>query len=291
MPYNTLDPSRAVEGYVPKSDEPSEMTFGKIVLNPNLTKVVKPEDDVAPYEFEADLEFSVFSKQEYDELVTDDEARPDQPADAFRGRFDVFPNDEENDDDSDIDNDPAFAGLYGESDEDLWSDNDRCLEETIPPEPRAFIKLWDALAGWVTPEAVSLIDEWNEGDKMEASRDWVPVVDTSDIAASRCAGLMALLHMHLARCVKELEYSIDVDRVAKHRLADLLRTFNYSRSMPRLDTALWRVMTCVLLCIVLSGKDERATNLPPSAKTVGLTIEEYSYLTKSCFKSLDAGAS
>lgn len=287
MPYDTVDPSRAVEGYVTKSDEPSKKHFGKSAVNSNLKDIVTPGEGVTPDVIEADLEFSVFSKQEYDELDVDDEEQPDQPADAFRGRFDIFSNDE---DDDDIDSDPVFAGLNGEDDEALWSDNDEDLEETIPPEPRAFIKLWDALAGWVTPEAVALINEWHEGDNVEASPDWVPVVDTSDIAASRCAGLMALLHMHLARCLKELGYSIDIDRVAKHRLADLLRTFNYSQSTARLDTGLWRAMTCVLLCIALSGKDERPTDVPPSVKAVGLTIEEYTYLAKSCFKSLDAGA-
>ena len=164
------------------------------------------------------------------------------------------------------------------------------MEETIPPEPRAFIKLWHVLAGWVTPEAVALLKEWHEGDEVEVSPNWVPVVDTSDIAASRCAGLMALLHMHLARCLKDLGHPLDVDRVAKHRLADLLRTFNYSRSTARLDPGLWRAMTCVLLCIVLPSKDESVTNLPPSVIAAGLTIEEYAYLTKSCFRSLDAGA-
>jgi hypothetical protein len=289
MPYNTLNPSRAVEGYVPKSEETSEKHLGKITPKSNLKEVTTPDENAAPLVIEAELEFSVLSKQEYDEIVVGEDERVEQPTDAFRGRFDIFANDEADDDD-DIENDPVFAGFSGDDDEELWSDHDETLEETIPPEPRAFIKLWHVLAGWVTPEAVALLKEWHEGDEVEVSPNWVPVVDTSDIAASRCAGLMALLHMHLARCLKDLGHPLDVDRVAKHRLADLLRTFNYSRSTARLDPGLWRAMTCVLLCIVLPSKDESVTNLPPSVIAAGLTIEEYAYLTKSCFRSLDAGA-
>ena len=274
----------AVEGYVPKLDIPS-VELGKNIKSKAKRKEDRDlEESAESHQFETDLEFSVLSKQEFDELIADDmEGRLEQPIDAFRGRFDIFASDGDDDD-------PVFSGCASDDDNSLWSDHDDELEETIPPEPRAFIKLWETLSGWVTPEAVALIKDWTVGETVEVSPNWVPVVDTSEIAASRCAGLMALLNMHFPRCWKELGYSNEMEKVAKHRVADLLRAFNYSRPTARLDTALWRAMTNVLICMVLPTKDDELTTFAPAAKSVGLSIEEYVYLTKSCFVCLEAGS-
>lgn len=277
---------RSIEGYTPNEEGKEEKG---VIFNSSAATPQPPAhgSDESPQVIEADLEFSVMSKQEYDELMEDQRIEV-QPADVFRGRFDAFSGDDDEDEDDD---DPVFSFRNGEDDEELWSDTDDHMEITPPREPRAFIKLWETLSQWVTPEAIMLLKDWQNDDAMEVSTDWVPVVDTSDIAASRCAGIMALLSMNLQRSLKELGYTSDVDRVAKHRLADLLRSFNYSRSTARLDTSLWRAMTCVLLSMVLSGKEDKPVkDIPDSATAVGLTVEEFSYLTKSCFKSLDAGA-
>ena len=277
-----MNPS-SIEGYVPKSDGKKEKD---VVINSGPETLRSQMSGESPQVIEADIEFSVMSKQEYDELM-EDQRIEEQPADVFRGRFDVFSGD----DDEDDDDDPVFSFRNGEDDEALWSDTEDQMEITPPREPRAFIKLWEALSQWVTPEAIALLKNWQNDENREVSTDWVPIVDTSDIAASRCAGIMALISMNLQRSLKELGYTSDIDRVAKHRLADLLRSFNYSRSTARLDTALWRAMTCVLICIVLSGKEGKPVKyLPDSANAVGLTVEEFTYLTNSCFKSLDAGA-
>jgi hypothetical protein len=273
-----MDP-RAVEGYTPKSEGEDDKDVVISSLSDLMEKAgMLPDQDSteAPQVVEANLEFSVMSKQEYEEEEGhEEEEKPDQPAEAFQGRFDVFSDDDDDDDD------PVFS--------DFMTDADDRIEETPAAEPRAFINLWETLSAWVTPEAVELLKEWHEGDTMEVSPDWVPVVDTSEIAASRCAGLMALLNMNLRRSLKELGHPSDVDRVAKHRLADLLRTFNYSRPTARLDTGMWRAMTCVLLCIVLSKKDDKSIDTPASAAAVGIAVDEYTYLTQSCFKSLAAG--
>ena len=113
--------------------------------------------------------------------------------------------------------------------------------------------LWQALSDWLTPEAVAWVNglekeyfvqqqqqqnDENANNKetsniaaavvVSSSSDWAPQVDRSDIGASRCAGLMAMIKLYLPTAMKELKRSEDLRRIAERRLADLLRCFDYS---------------------------------------------------------------
>lgn len=285
----TMDP-RAVEGYTPQlENNNNDIVLSSLAELMEKTGVLPDQNSDDPKVLEANLEFSVMSAQQYEEeerQQQEDDERMEQPAEVFQGRFDVFSDDD--------DSDASYLHHKAADGDDYWSDSeDDNVGPLTPLEPRAFIKIWEALTAWITPEAVTMIMGWQEGDNgsiMEVSHgDWAQVVDTSEIAASRCAGLMALLNMNLQRSLKELDQPIDVDRGAKHRLADLLRTFNYSRPTARLDTKLWRAMTCILLEMVLALNHSKSSEPPASAKAVGITADEYYYLTQTCYKSLAAG--
>lgn len=283
---------RAVEGYTPKMEEGDEdIVISSLAdLMDKAGMLPDQQDPNGAKVVEANLEFSVMSKQEFEEEQDQQEEEQqdddptEQPQEVFQGRFDIFSDDE--DDDESI----AFSRPDPE-DDDYYTDEDGDdAVELPPPEKRAFMKLWEALSTWITPEAVALVQKWENGDSLEMSPDWEPIVDTSEIAASRCAGLMAMINMNLQRGLKDLEQPSYVDLIAKHRLADLLRTFNYSRSTTKLDIKQWRAMTCVLLHMVLVLKaNDEAKDPPASAQAVGIRPEEYQYLTQASFKSLAAG--
>jgi hypothetical protein len=216
--------------------------------------------------------------------------------------------DDENDTD---DNDPVFGTMN--DDDDLWS---QTSEE--PKEPRAFLLLWNTLADWVTPEAVmwfrlfhqNTSPSWEDEDQLVATNNFefststfLPNRERTDIEDTRCSGLSAMLHMHLSHCLPpppplldELQHPeklvdpLDIQR----RLADFIRLFSFRNPTPRLTTKLWRAMTSILIDMVRHGKHNdknESTSLPPSAIAVGLTIEEYTYLTKTCLLSFDADTS
>jgi len=80
--------------------------------------------------------------------------------------------------------------------------------------------------------------------------------------------------------------------MAETRLADLLRTMDFSQPTPKLNTNLWRAMTVIFLRMVLYRKDGNSpmtiddNTVPDSIKIVGMTKEEYLYLTQSSLTSL-----
>jgi hypothetical protein len=280
---------RAVEGYAPKSESDEPIVLSSVSDLLEKAGMLPDQNDKKPLMIEAKLEFSVMSAQEFEEYqkeLQNDESS-DQPAEVFQGHFEVFSDDETEEDEFD------FLHLRDGDSEEYWSEYDDDDEERPAPKPRPFIVLWEALSGWITPEAVDLVKQWREGKSIESSPDWVQIVDTSEIAASRCAGVMAMVNMSLPKCINELNRPTDRERALKHRLVDLLRSFHFSRPTPKLDTVMWRAMTCLLLIMVLGLgiEDGESENIPVSLMAVGLSAEEYKYLASSIFSSLETGSS
>jgi hypothetical protein len=150
----------------------------------------------------------------------------------------------------------------------------------------------------MTPETVKWIKSLHYAVSQDASgssttidMDWTPMVDRSDIGASRCAGVMAMLRLYLAGCMEELNHPADARRRAEKRLTDILRTFDYSRENPRLPVGHWKAMTCVLLDMVMIETRESVltvNKIPLSVESVGITLEEYQYLTRKTVTTFDA---
>ena len=220
---------------------------------------------------EADLEFSVMSSDDFKQQM-DDECNLDK--DLFEGHYNVFGSDEE-DNDSKEDN---IMNMDEElMDDDTFRDDEHGMEGRPGPEPRAFIKVWTLLSSWITPEAIEMLKH--------PSTCITP--NYSDMAASRCAGVMAMVNMHLPRARKELGIPEDDVKSVKRRVSDWLRCLDYSQQTHKLDTNLWRCLTVVLIDIVLVA---RPSDIPPTATAVGMTREEYEYLTRSAIKNLEQGS-
>jgi len=177
---------------------------------------------------------------------------------------------------------------------------------------RAFLKLWEALIEWMTPQAYEVVEYYYDYQssmlngnnsalipQLQQQEELQPpqpniTVDTSDIGSSRCAGLMSILQLHLPKAIQELGLN-DVDdnnyhrwdlqlqhkrrRIIQHRLTTLLLRFDYSAPMVNLETPiLWRTLTIILVAIVTNPRREKT---PESAIAAGLSNEEYYYLTNS----------
>ena len=292
---------------------------------------------------EADIAFTCMSQEQYQEtkqqekqeqykvfmgrqdIFSDGDDIPDENNGRPQGSIDPeFQNDENNlqglnsnnQGENDMGGSPEYDGspmVDGDDNDDLMdlfmggddSDSDEEESDVEPPEPRAFLKLWNVLSEWITPEAVLWLERLSANiDIGSGEYDWAPQVDRSDIGASRCAGLMAMIKMNIPKCLAELGQPDDMRRTAERRLADLLRTFDYSRPMAKLDLRLWRAMTCILLDMVLvtpmssidlGAKKSSDTSkpqglpLPAQVAAVGMSLEEYRYLTNSAIRSLGEG--
>ena len=235
---------------------------------------------------EADISFSVMTQDQYDGKLAEIKREQQQDRDAqqkmFMGKEEIFGDEEDDEEESDSEED-AFLEMLME--QELEDDDDDHLEDVSEEQPRAFRKLWDALSDWITPEAV----EWmrrletpGDDESRTFSSNWTPQVDRSDVGASRCAGLMAMVKLYLPSSMRELKHSDDVRRTAEKRLGDLLRTFDYSREAPKLEVKLWKAMTCVLLdMVMIETRVDALESLPPSVQAVGMALEEYKYLTRS----------
>jgi hypothetical protein len=221
------------------------------------------------------------------------------------------------DDEHDDDNDEHAAEL-----EDL-----HVLRQ--PLEPRAFSLLWTAITQWVTPHSVALLEEWKQQQQDETTTSRTTtnshvlstVADRSDVEASRCAGLQAMLKMNLPRAMEELHLPTDLRKFLDIHLAELLSTFDYTYPIAvKMDMNMWRAMTCVFVDMVLtfSSKEQQAkynmvganynmkpsgavheennppgndsqqnvTIFPESAQAAGLKVEEYRYLVQSAISTL-----
>lgn len=252
-------------------------------------------------------------------------------------------NDDDNDDDGDDDDFLSF--FSGHDDEDDASNN------TSNNTPRPFLLLWDALSTWITPKSVDILRDYkNELFDQDYEDKYSPVVLVvndddqtavngkgdnddedndeeieeaqlvvqenqlnSDIAISRCGGLMSMIKMNLAKSLSNLGYDAKDEytkRMAESRVSEFVQSFDYSEPMVKFDSNMWFALSVLLLDILLpkhdiayEGKcgvivnddddmdDELTTGivLPSSISTIGITAEEYKYLTKSAIPSLSKG--
>lgn len=253
--------------------------------------------------------------------------------------------------------------------------------QTPAPEPNSFIKIWESLTGWITPQTTTVVNEFysrssssllivnnssqNSIDSldMESLSLVDPLVDQTDIGASRYTGLMSIIKMYLKKSLEEWKNFISVLdkfsssssnahsggiickdglvlfqrkclhwnnnneqqdqghklRLVEYRISRLLRTFNFSRSTPNLDTKLWKAFTFCLISIVLGNgcfiptedtynnnnmieedMDRRSKtllitiigeeNIPNSLKSTGILWEQYLYLVNSSILTLAKGS-
>mmetsp|Transcript_18166 Transcript_18166/g.21006 ORF Transcript_18166/g.21006 Transcript_18166/m.21006 type:complete len:614 (-) Transcript_18166:41-1882(-) len=252
-------------------------------------------------------------------------------------------NDDDNDDDEDDDDFLSF--FSGHEDEDDASNN------TSNYTPKPFLLLWDALSTWITPKSVDILRDYkNELFDQDYEDKYSPVVLVvndddqtafngkddnddedndeeieeaqlvvqenqlnSDIAISRCGGLMSMIKMNLAKSLSNLGYDAKDEytkRMAESRVSEFVQSFDYSEPMVKFDSNMWFALSVLLLDILLpkhdiayEGKcgvivnddddmdDELTTGivLPSSISTIGITAEEYKYLTKSAIPSLSRG--
>jgi hypothetical protein len=273
--FNSLSDLMTAAGLLPENSESLSLT-----------------DPSAPVMIEADLAFSCVDGSEF---AQEQEA-------IFHGQHHIFDEDGENDESttaprSDDDDDELWdvLGLGG----DLVESED---EEPARP-PRAFLQLWTAIAQWVTPEAAAFVQSLrsvsvaNETPNLETADkrlDSVVIRDQSDVEKSRCAGLMAALRLHTARCWSLLNGRPEDLRAVETTLGDLLRCFDYRRPMPAvLDLALTRALACVLLQTVapavsqVRNQDTGSLDhmghlvLPKPCAALGMTDVEYNYLVRS----------
>ena len=205
--------------------------------------------------------------------------------------------------------------------DDLWDllggNDDDDNEETVPPPPpRAFGQLWTALSQWVTPQAVTFIHNLHTTTTTNNNNTVVvppqpAVVFADDVCAARCAGLWSQLPWE--RAVRALQQNSPTNhptsspptvlidwRIAEQRLAHLLRCFNYHRPVKLASVELYRALACVLLDMVM-GVDAHSidyddddnpharttiTTVPAPCRVVGLTADEYRYLTRVALTNL-----
>jgi hypothetical protein len=208
------------------------------------------------------------------------------------------------------------------------SDDKRVEDETNNKKEikkRAFLKLWEALTGWMTPQAYEVVEYYYKKSMYNNHKTIHPqqqlllppdeeiqlppshiTVDTSDIGSSRCAGLMSILSLHLSKAIQELglnddaytkdQHPCDVQqqfhflrrRTIEHRLTTLLLRFHYSAPMVNLDPSdLWLTLTIILVAIVTNPRQEE---IPHSVLAAGLSNEEYRYLTNHLFSDLHMGS-
>lgn len=299
------------QGAVSSTDDDDPLIFNSLAdMMETAGTLPDPNSKEAPAVVEAELSFSCMDPNEYEQeqQQIEEEDEPEPWDDAM-----VQEDDAEDDDD-----DASWDGFFGNDDEDEEE------EYAEPREERAFLKLWTAVAQWITPQAVEYVGHLQEQQRAQSGQefawdtDCVPQFDRTDVGASRCAGLMALLQMHIPRCLEELRRPMEERRVAEKRLTDLLRSWDYSRPISiKLDIRLARALTCVLLDTVLGATDRPGPiELPLSctvslraglfacraclglvayhsfsfsrccfSQVVGMNQEEYRYLTRSAITS------
>jgi hypothetical protein len=176
----------------------------------------------------------------------------------------------------------------------LWfgDDDDDDEEPGESRPPRLFAILWSAISQWVTPPAVAYVCQLVACDDNATTMSSPPAYDTTDIGASRCAGLQALLKMHCRKCWREdLAQDVSQLRMIEQRLGDLLRCFDYGQPSPKLNTAQAKALTCVLLDIVANRTDsalDKNDAVPSCCAEQGMTLDEYSYLTRSAINNFGA---
>ena len=282
-------------------------------LPSNLNKITKDTKMV-----EANISFSVMTQDQYETklpvMKEENEEERQRQLGVFMGKHDIFEDDNERiegalegdgirngDEYDDDDDDDAVMELLLGSDIDDADDENECTLADRPIQVKAFALLWDAMTNWMTHETVVWMKSLRETFKTTQNHDllensnghsknynnnnsnmdteWTPMVDKSDIGASRCAGVMAMLRLYLGRCMEELGHPVESRRKAEKRLNDLMRTFDYSRENPKLTAGHWKAMACVLLDAVLI-ETRGANRLPISVAKMGMTKAEFEYLSR-----------
>jgi hypothetical protein len=260
-------------------DEDEPLIFNSLADMMAMAGTLPDQDDV-PAVLEAELNFSCADPAEYME----------EQQEIFLGKQHIFEDDDDENtephsDEDDEEEDGCLFDVLG-----LGGGGSEDDEEVEPvPPPRAFIQLWTAIAQWVTPQAVAFVRNVHANQQQqEASQHLLaPSFDRSDVGASRCGGLMAALHLHTARCWNSLGQPADDLRAAETVLADLVRCFDYSRSSPKMDIALTRALTCVLLDMVVSQQQQSREDgfVPGPCQALGMKPEEYRYLVRSAISN------
>lgn len=247
-----------------QSSNQEPLVFNSIADLMEAAGTLPAQNDRNPAVIEAHLQFSCMDPTEYDQLnkdkdgriVVDDDCEDDNSSEIIHG--------------SDSESESGFDGRQEKENEDVndllnflndWPDDPDPTDETPPapsPTPRAFPIIWNALSLWVTPDAVHYIRYLQLAKYKPDNDSWTPrdAYNTDDVASSRCAGLMALMKMHMEHCLHALQENVPTMdkyeiRTADKRLLELLHCLSFTRPMPKLDSAQTRALTCVMLDTVL----------------------------------------
>lgn len=197
---------------------------------------------------------------------------------------------------------------------------------------RPFRVLWEILTRWATPSTVDLVltyqriqqyeqqtlqqndDIHHLGGSSSSTNENTATVPRNDvdIGASRQAGIMSMIKMHVPRALAELqrikqrgEVVVNVNnnnnnnntsseekiglsnqKLVEQRLANLVRTFDPSVPAVNLSTKLWKGLTTILISVAFFRSDDNIVVLPPSILVLDMTAAEYRYLTCSVYTSL-----
>mmetsp|Transcript_17597 Transcript_17597/g.35146 ORF Transcript_17597/g.35146 Transcript_17597/m.35146 type:complete len:437 (+) Transcript_17597:212-1522(+) len=218
------------------------------------------------------------------------------------------------DSESDATDDDAILAELGMSDLiSLEHDSDYEPEQqTIPKqsnnsdEMRAFLIIWQTLSRWVTPATIELLQGQCIDDKSttepqstaaeESSNNETTERRSVEIGACRRSGIMSMIRMYIARSMTELKRmpqqtqqqkdTLNDTRKIEQRLADLVRTFDIDGPVANFNTKQWKTMTTILIVISFPSLGTDSISLPASAQSLGMTTDEYRYLTRSALTSL-----
>mmetsp|Transcript_28509 Transcript_28509/g.43644 ORF Transcript_28509/g.43644 Transcript_28509/m.43644 type:complete len:585 (-) Transcript_28509:2173-3927(-) len=251
-------------------------------------------------------------QQQQDEAAANEREEDICNSEEGEESFQMFEDEDDNDEGDIFD---FFGG--GELDEE---------DEISPPLPlRPFMMLWNAIAIWITPDAVEILRSYRK-ELFDGSEHKVVSSSSqacsyglggtsmpgshaqSDIGSSRCSGLMTMLKMNIGKSMSDLGYNSDDGysrRIAETRLYEFIKTFDYTKPMIKFKSDMWRALTVILLDIILPKHDiayegiggkivvdrenPRKNIYPTVLKTVGITEEEYDYLVSKAIPTLQVG--
>jgi len=263
---------------------------------------------------EADIEFSYMAEEEYDETMELAKSTGVSHEEILKSKVSFNGIGKGNDmiEDGANESQDVSMSASDENDNDMmdfFAHEEEEEEEQIGAQPSIspFMVLWNVLAKWITSEGVQILQEWRQelfhenyiGPVVKESsetQEYSPQnINTSDVSLSRCAGLMSMLKLNMSMSLSELGYNY-TNKIVESRLGDFIKTFDFDQPMVKLDSDMWAALTTVLLEIILpknnakntDGAKWRPTNssLPSQLQKVGLTIEEYHYLTCTAIPSM-----
>lgn len=168
---------------------------------------------------------------------------------------------------------------------------------------RAFIIIWQTLSQWLTATTIELLQgnetailEPSTATPCELSNNETAQRTSVEIGVSRRSGIMSMLQMYIKRSLVELkriplqtQHQKDIlndQRKIEQRLADLVQTFDTNGSVANFNSKQWKAMTTILIVISYPSLGTDFAILPASVQSLGMTTEEYRYLTQSALTSL-----